>query len=127
MTYQEFYQKSIAEPENFWKEQSRKIDWFKAPKQIWSKDHHDYTQWFADGELNMSYLCIDKHIKDGFGDAIAIAYDSPVTQMKQNITYFQLHEEVSKLAGGLDTLGLEKGDTCIIYQRWLRRRHCYSL
>jgi len=115
MTYQEFYQKSIAEPENFWKEQSRKIDWFKAPKQIWSKDHHDYTQWFADGELNMSYLCIDKHIKDGFGDAIAIAYDSPVTQMKQNITYFQLHEEVSKLAGGLDTLGLEKGDTCIIY------------
>ncbi|MEM6686671.1 MAG: AMP-binding protein, partial [Bacteroidota bacterium] len=69
----------------------------------------------ADGKLNLSYLCIDKHINDGFGTQNAIIYDSPVTQKKQQITFNELHAEVSKLAGALQQLGLQKGDTCIIY------------
>ena len=115
MDYQKFYNSSIDNPEEFWKTQSQNLAWFKQPNTILSKDKHDYYQWFADGQLNLSYLCIDKHINDGFGDQNAIIYDSPVTNTKKHITFNQLHKEVSKLAGGLQTLGLTKGDTCIIY------------
>ncbi|MBU2928429.1 AMP-binding protein [Winogradskyella psychrotolerans] len=115
MKYQEFYKESVQHPEQFWENQARHIDWFKFPKTIVSKDQYDYNQWFEDGELNLSYLCIDKHINDGFGEQTALVYDSPVTHAKQQITFNQLHHEVSKLAGGLQDLGLTKGDTCIIY------------
>ncbi|WP_179353639.1 AMP-binding protein [Winogradskyella vidalii] len=115
MKYQEFYKKSIQKPEVFWENQANNIDWFKFPKTIVSKDQYDYNQWFEDGELNLSYLCIDKHIKEGYGEQNAIVYDSPVTNTKQQITFNKLHYEVSKLAGGLQDLGLKKGDTCIIY------------
>ncbi|WP_158847857.1 acetate--CoA ligase [Algibacter sp. L1A34] len=115
MYYQEFYQESIQYPEQFWTKHANKLDWFKAPKTILSKDKYDHNQWFEDGQLNLSYLCIDKHIKDGFGTQNAIIFDSPVTNTKQHITFNQLHQEVSKLAGGLQNLGLKKGDTCIIY------------
>lgn len=115
MKYQEFYKESIQKPEVFWENQANNIDWFKFPKTIVSKDQYDYNQWFEDGELNLSYLCIDKHIKEGYGEQNAIVYDSPVTNTKQQITFNKLHYEVSKLAGGLQDLGLKKGDTCIIY------------
>ncbi|WP_431134515.1 acetate--CoA ligase [Psychroserpens mesophilus] len=115
MNYHKFYQKSIQQPDEFWKDQSKQLEWFKAPKSIISKDKYDYYQWFEDGELNLSYLCIDKHIKDGFGNQNAIIYDSPVTNIKEVITFNHLYHEVSKLAGGLQNLGLKKGDTCIIY------------
>ena len=115
MNYQEFYQKSIDYPEVFWKEQALQLEWFNTPKIIASKDKYSYNQWFEDGQLNISYLCIDKHIHDGFGEQNAIIYDSPVTHTKQKITFNDLHFEVSKLAGGLQRLGLKKGDTCIIY------------
>ena len=115
MNYQEFYKKSIESPATFWKEQSQKIGWYDQPTDILSKDVNGYPQWFADGKLNMSYLCIDKHIEDGFGRQNAVIYDSPVTNTKELITYNRLHKEVSKLAGALKELGLEKGDTAIIY------------
>lgn len=115
MNYKEFYESSINEPEKFWKDQANELDWKTKPQEILSKNEANYDQWFADGELNLSYLCIDKHIKDGFGDTTALIYDSPVTQSKQTFSFSEMHDEVSKLAGGLQKLGLEKGDTCIIY------------
>lgn len=115
MSYAEVYQESIQNPEGFWKKQADNIEWFKKPTTIMSKDQFNYNQWFEDGELNMSYLCIDKHINDGFGDQTAIIYDSPVTDTIQHISYNQLKDEVAKLAGGLQDLGLKKGDTAIIY------------
>ena len=115
MNYNQFYDSSIKMPEKFWKNQSEEITWFKKPQRILSKDDNGYDQWFADGTTNLSYLCIDKHIEDGYGDHNAVIYDSPVTGKIQHITYNRLHDEVSKLAGGLRSLGLEKGDTCVIY------------
>jgi propionyl-CoA synthetase len=115
MNYLKFYKQSIDKPEIFWKEQSNQLEWFNKPTNILSKDKNDYDKWFADGSTNLSYLCIDKHIEDGFGEQVAIIYDSPVTNTKQHITFNKLHSEVSKLAGGLKSLGIEKGDTVIIY------------
>ncbi|ASW74030.1 propionyl-CoA synthetase [Chryseobacterium piperi] len=115
MNADELFTRSIEEKENFWKEQAREIDWFEFPRQILSQDQNNYTQWFSDGKLNLCYLCIDKHIEDGFGEQIAIVYDSPVTGQKIKYTFHQAQEEISKFAGGLASLGLEKGDTAVIY------------
>ncbi|WP_053970095.1 acetate--CoA ligase [Mangrovimonas sp. ST2L15] len=115
MDYMDFYNQSIAEPEVFWLKQAKQLDWSQLPKTITSKNDEDYNQWFADGTLNLSYLCIDKHIADGYGEQNAIIYDSPVTNTIQKITYNELHSEVSKLAGGLQKLGIGKGDTVVIY------------
>ena len=75
MKYQEFYKKSIESPELFWEEQSQNLGWYKQPTNILSKDENDYPMWFADGKLNLSYLYIDKHIKDGFGRQNTVIYD----------------------------------------------------
>ncbi len=115
MSYAQLYRESIDHPEQFWQKQANELDWYKPPQTILSKDNYDHNQWFEDGELNLSYLCIDKHIKDGYGSQNAIIYDSPVTHTKEHITFYKLHKEVSKLARGLQSLGLEKGDTVIIY------------
>ncbi len=75
MKYQEFYKKSIESPELFWEEQSQNLGWYKQPTNILSKDENDYPMWFADGKLNLSYLYIDKHIKDGFERQNTVIYD----------------------------------------------------
>lgn len=110
--YKKEYKKSIESPEEFWQIEAKNIEWFKFPEKIFNKDNR---HWFEDGELNLSYLCIDKHIEDGFGDEVAIIYDSPVTNTIEKISYHELLVQVSKLAGGLKSLGVQKGDTVIIY------------
>lgn len=115
MNYYEFYKKSNESAVDFWKEQSQNIAWFSNPKTILSNDSNDYPLWFADGELNACYLAVDKHIEDGFGEQVAIIYDSPVTQTVKKYTFNEVKTEVAKLAGGLLSLGLEKGDTAVIY------------
>ncbi|GLB53814.1 acyl-CoA synthetase [Neptunitalea chrysea] len=115
MNYKNFYNRSIANPEAFWKEQASELTWYDFPSTILSKDSYNYDQWFSDGKLNMSYLCIDKHVQDGYGDQVAIIYDSPVTNTKKKYTYNDMKSEVGRLAGALKKLGLEKGDTAIIY------------
>ena len=115
MKAQEMFTESIENKEKFWEEQAHVIKWFEFPKKILSDDENGYPLWFRDGKLNMSYLCIDKHIEDGFGDQVAVIYDSPVTEKKQKYTFNELKAVVSKLAGGLESLGLKKGDTAVIY------------
>lgn len=115
MKYREFYQQSLENPEAFWKAQALELQWYHKPENILTNDGNDHPQWFIDGKLNLCYLCIDQHIEEGFGRQNAIIYDSPVTNTKEIITYNRLHKEVSKLAGALKDLGLEKGDTALIY------------
>lgn len=115
MSYQSIYNESIENPSAFWQKQAKAIAWYQFPSTILSKDEHHYDEWFTDGKLNMSYLCIDKHIEDGFGNHIAIIFDSPISNTKEQITFFKLKEEVSKLAGALLNLKLKAGDTAIIY------------
>lgn len=115
MNYNDLYQKSISHPEAFWKAQSDAVEWFNKPEIILSEDDNGYPEWFADGQINICYLALDKHIQDGFGDQVAFIYDSPVTQTVKKFTYNEVKSEVARLAGGMVSLGLEKGDTAVIY------------
>jgi len=115
MNYQEQYNQSIQNPEAFWAEQAQQVDWFTQPQTILSADESGYPMWYKDGSLNACYLALDKHIADGFGEEIALIYDSPVTQTIKKYTYNEVKSEVARLAGGLISLGLKKGHTAVIY------------
>jgi propionyl-CoA synthetase len=115
MNYCDIYNKSITSSEEFWREQANQLEWYNLPSTILSTDNNTYPIWFADGDLNACYLAIDKHIQDGYGEQVAIIYDSPVTQTVKEYTFNEVKTEVAKLAGGLLSLGLEKGDTAVIY------------
>jgi acyl-coenzyme A synthetase/AMP-(fatty) acid ligase len=114
-TYKQAYNQSLNQPEDFWKTQAQEIDWFKFPEKILTKNDSYHFDWFSDGELNTCYLALDVHVKNGRGDQIAMAYDSPVTQTKKTYTYSKLLDQVSRFAGGLQSLGIKKGDTVVIY------------
>ncbi|GLS84319.1 propionyl-CoA synthetase [Paraferrimonas haliotis] len=102
-------------PEAFWGEAAQAIDWSKPwDKVLNSTNDHDY-QWFVGASLNTCYNAVDRHVINGRGEQAAIHYDSPVTQTKQTISYLELQQEVSRIAGGLKQLGVEKGDTVVIY------------
>lgn len=115
MTYQSFYQRSMEQPEDFWREQAEAIDWYQKPSQILSKDEHNLYRWYEGGQLNTAHLALDYHVENGRGDQAAIYYDSPVTDTKQTITYRELRDQVALLAGALRAKGVQKGDTVVIY------------
>lgn len=115
MKSQKMFDQSVENKEQFWAEQADKISWFKKPETILSEDENGYPIWFPDGETNACYLAVDRHVEAGFGDQIAYIYDSPVTDVIDKISFKDLQERVSKFAGGLQNLGLSKGDTVVIY------------
>ncbi|MBM7071583.1 propionyl-CoA synthetase [Shewanella sp. 202IG2-18] len=115
MSYQEEYLQSIENSEAFWHQKAGLIDWYKSPKRPLSQDAEGFHRWYADGELNTSYLALDYHVSQGRGDQDAIIYDSPVTNTIKKITYSELTEQVAKFAGALQSLGVEKGDRVVIY------------
>lgn len=115
MLYQEEYRRSLAHPEAFWAEKAAVLPWFKAPQTILSKDQNDVHRWFADGELNITWMALDHHIEQGRGEQIAILYDSPVTDTKRQISYRELRDQVALFAGALKAQGVERGDRVAIY------------
>jgi acyl-coenzyme A synthetase/AMP-(fatty) acid ligase len=115
MNYKEFYQYSIEEKEKFWAKQARMLRWFKEPTNILSKNDKGFYRWFADGQMNTCFLCLDFQIEQGRGEQTALIYDSPVTGVVKKYTYSGLKNAVAKFAGGLQSLGIAKGDTVVIY------------
>ncbi|WP_152448597.1 MULTISPECIES: propionyl-CoA synthetase [unclassified Roseivivax] len=115
MSYAEVYQTWKDDPEGFWLEQARAIDWVEAPKQaLFDRGDHIY-EWFAEAQVNTCYNAVDRHVEAGRGDQAAIIYDSPVTNTKRHISYAELQEQVARFAGALAARGVEKGDRVIIY------------
>ncbi|TPH15125.1 propionyl-CoA synthetase [Litorilituus lipolyticus] len=98
-----------------WREQAKLVSWYKQPQNILSTNDIGWHDWFADGELNTSYLALDYHIEQGRGDETALIYDSPVTEQKIKYTYAQLKTEVAKFAGVLQSQNVSKGDRVLIY------------
>lgn len=115
MTYADFYTRSLAEPETFWREQAQAIEWFREPQTILSKDEQKLYRWYQGGLLNTSYLALDYHVANGRGEQAALIYDSPATGKKQQFTYRELLAEVETFAGVLQARGVTKGDTVILY------------
>ena len=113
--YASAYRRSLDDPTQFWREQARDIEWFEFPETILSQDEKGSSRWFCDGKLNTAYLALDRHIEAGFGEQPALIYDSPVTNTKQTFTFDELSERVAKVAGGLKSLGVTKGERVIIY------------
>ncbi|MEU6717163.1 propionyl-CoA synthetase [Nonomuraea sp. NPDC046802] len=108
--YDEVYRQSIERPEEFWAEAARGIDWDVAPATVTGDG-----RWFPDGRLNTCYNAVDRHVEAGRGGQAALIYDSPVTGTVRTITYAELLDEVARTAGMLRDLGVQAGDTVVIY------------
>ena len=114
-SFNKIYQESIQNPEEFWKNVSDDVFWFKKPTKILNKSNPPFYKWFEDGVTNTCYNAIDVHIDKGNGEKTALIYDSPITNSKAKYTYNELREKISKFAGALDNQGVKKGDRVIIY------------
>ncbi len=115
MGYRETYDAWKADPEGWWLEQARAIDWVKPPEQaLYDRGDHLY-EWFADAQVNTCYNALDRHVENGRGDQAAIIYDSPITDSKSTLTFAELQTRVATLAGALAAKGVTKGDRVIIY------------
>ncbi|MDV6326443.1 acetate--CoA ligase [Idiomarina sp. Sol25] len=113
--YKNVYSEAQQDPEGFWLEQARRLNWFKTPKVAAQVKKNGLADWFPDGEVNISYLALDAQIEAGRGEQVALYYDSPVTQSKASYTFNQLREQVACFAHVLKQQGVEKGDRVIIY------------
>jgi acetyl-CoA synthetase len=115
--YQALYQRSLAEPDAFWGEHGKRIDWFKPYTRVKNTSfdsHHVSIKWYEDGLTNVAYNCIDRHLpKRAAQTAIIWEGDDPAES--RHITYAELHEQVSRLANALLAHGVEKGDRVTIY------------
>jgi acetyl-CoA synthetase len=115
-TYQAMYRSSIEDPESFWAEQARRIDWIRPFTKVkdvsFSGDVH--IRWFEDGALNVAANCIDRHLATR-ADQTAILWEGDDPEVDRRITYRELHRQVCKLANVLKGMGVSKGDRVTIY------------
>ncbi len=115
MTYKDVYDSWKSDPEGFWMEQAKAIDWVEAPTKALFDDNAPIYEWFSDAKVNTCYNAVDRHVEAGRGEQAAIIYDSPITHTKRSISYVELRNRVASLAGALRAKGVEKGDRVIIY------------
>jgi propionyl-CoA synthetase len=115
MAYKDVYAGWKADPEGFWMDQSRAIDWVKPPSRALFAENAPLYEWFKDAQVNTCWNAVDRHVAAGHGDRIAIIHDSPVTNTIHKITYGELQTRVASLAGALRAKGIDKGDRVIIY------------
>jgi len=115
-TYLSWYARSVADPEGFWGEHGRRIDWFEPYTKVMnaSFDGEVSIKWFEDGTTNAAYNCIDRHLA-ARGDQVAIIWEGDNPYEDRKITYRELHEQVCRLANVLKAHGVKKGDRVTIY------------
>ena len=122
-TFQHMYQRSITEPNAFWRDMAQRINWIKAPNQIQNcsfSAHEVSINWYQDGQLNASVNCIDRHLPE-YADKPAIIWegdeedtaDNP--QLPRVISYQDLHDRVCQIANALKAMGVKKGDIVTLY------------
>ncbi|WP_288784480.1 acetate--CoA ligase [uncultured Microbacterium sp.] len=110
----ELYAQADADREAFWAEQARALHWHTPFTQVLDWSNPPFAQWFADGELNVAYNCLDRHVEAGNGDRIALLWEGEPGDSRR-VTYAELTDEVKRVANVLTGLGVEAGDRVAIY------------
>lgn len=113
--YHEVYARSLADPEGFWAEAAKEIDWIEPPKKIFDPSQGVYGRWFSGGVVNTCYNALDRHVERGRADQIALIHDSPLANSVTKFTYAELLAEVQALAAIMQDFGVAKGDRVILY------------
>ncbi|MBI1415719.1 MAG: AMP-binding protein [Limimaricola sp.] len=115
MGYREVYEGWKADPEGFWMEAAKAIDWDVFPSRALNDSRAPFYEWFTDGMVNTCWNALDRHVGAGRGNQVAIIHDSPLTGTVHKITYAEMLVRVAQLAGALKARGVGKGDRVIIY------------
>ena len=113
--YQKAYDTSISDPDTFWGEAAKDIDWITPPTRVLDASQEPFYRWFTDGTLNTCHNAVDRHVEGGRADQVAIHYDSPVTGTKRAYTYADVLAHVKRVAGALVGVGVAAGDRVVIY------------
>src|SRR4051794_38915360 len=113
--YEALLRQSLNDPDTFWAEQARRIDWVRPPEVAgnWSFDPVD-IKWFEDGILNLCHNCVDRHL-EARADQVAILFEGDEPGTGRSLTYGELYREVVRMANGLKALGAGKGDRVTLY------------
>jgi acetyl-CoA synthetase len=115
--YRDMYTRSIKDPNGFWAQEAKRLHWFRTPTQIKNTNFgpgNVSIKWFEDGETNVSYNCIDRHLAKR-ADQVAIIWEGDDPSESKRITYRQLHDETCRMANILRNRNVEKGDRVTIY------------
>jgi len=115
-TYLKWYKESVDNPDAFWAEHGKRIDWSRPFTKVKNTSFEGDVsiKWFEDGETNVSYNCVDRHLKD-HGNQVAIIWEGDDPSLDKKITYNELHEQVCRFANVLKKHGVKKGDRVTIY------------
>jgi acetyl-CoA synthetase len=108
------YHEAEHDWKGWWLEQAKQLHWFKEPTEVLDDSDPPFYKWFADGKLNASYNCVDRHVEAGLGDRVAFHWRGEEGE-ERDITYADLHRDVQRLANALKGLGIGKGDIVGIY------------
>ncbi|EBG7086324.1 propionate--CoA ligase [Salmonella enterica] len=114
MSFSEFYQRSINEPEAFWAEQARRIDWRQPFTQTLDHSRPPFARWFCGGTTNLCHNAVDRWL-DKQPEALALIAVSSETDEERTFTFSQLHDEVNIVAAMLLSLGVQRGDRVLVY------------
>ncbi|MFI7600028.1 propionyl-CoA synthetase [Actinoplanes sp. NPDC049681] len=113
--YRQAYDRSMDDPEGFWREAAAAIDWETPPGEILDRSAAPLYRWFPGALLNTCHNALDRHVDAGRGDQSALIHDSPVTGALRTYTYRELRDEVALFAGALRRLGVGAGDRVVLY------------
>ena len=111
----EVHARSLSDPEGFWAEAAREIDWIEPPRKIFDASMGVYGRWFAGGVVNTCYNALDRQVANGRGDQVALIHDSPLANTISKFTYAEMLREVQALAAVMQDFGVAKGDRVILY------------
>ncbi len=113
--YERAFRESVTDPEHFWGAAAEKVQWYKKYERVLNSTNPPFYRWFEGGVINSCYNALDYHVANGLQDRIALIYDSPVTRTVKRYTYGELLDLVARCAGGLQRMGVGKGDRVVIY------------
>ena len=113
--YAHEYAQSLGDPAGFWGRQAGLIEWDVLPQTTLDAGRPHFPRWFPDGRMNTCFNAVDRHVRDGRADQLAVVHDSPVTSTTSALTYAELQDEVARFAGVLASLGVTAGDRVLLY------------